>query len=801
VTISVVQSTDATNAFTASFASNVTAGNTVFVVVTALNDTSGVTISSTTAPTLGGSSVTGAVQLWAIQSGYNSSAGFSVFTTAWMLPNCPSGQKAVAITLTNGSTNTYCGTFIYEVSGLGAGPVADRTSTGQNSNNSAVTSGTTAAIQYAPEIILGGFCAGGGPVTPSGYTNQFATGNISGAGYQIAASSGGTYSYGGTASASNAWAAGIATIAAGAPAAAAPDVPQVQPGPVWLRLFKPWTPKPAPVPPVVQAVNATGSLSLAPLSLSGQGGPLSAAADVPQVQPGPTWLGLFKSYWPKPRQPAPPAGPPAVNATGSLTLAPLALSGQGGESSPDQPQTAPGPVWLRLFRPWLARPVPPVPSIPAVNASGGITLAPLTLSGTAGQTSPDQPQADPGPLWSRLFRPWAPKPLPPPPATPAVNATGSLSLAPLTLSGSGGQSSPDVPQAQPGPFWLRLFKPGLTRPVPPPPAVQGINATGNLALAPLALSGTAAQTSPDVPQIDPGPSWLRFFKPGLQRPAPQVPSSSGVQTHGGITLAPLSLSGTAAQTSPDQPSITPGPSWLRLFRPWAQRPVPPLPGPNPPGAATCTGSLALAPLSLSGAAGQTSPDIPSVQPGPVWSRLFRPWAARPVPPLPAQQAVTSTGSLSLAPLALSGTGGQSSPDVPTVQPGPFWQRLFRPWLARPVPPPPATPAVSASGGITLAPLSLSGAGAVKGGSPDAPQVQPGPSWLRFFKPWVQRPVPVNAGQGAVTITSSGGITLAPIALSGNAEGQTPVFSAGPARWAWDAGPARWTWSAGSARNQ
>ena len=395
-------------------------------------------------------------------------------------------------------------------------------------------------------------------------------------------------------------------------ATAAPDVPQVQPGPFWTRLFKPWIPRPVPPPPALQAVGATGSLSLAPVTLSGHGA--QSSPDIPQVQPGPAWFRWFKPQWPRPVPPV--AAVQAVSATGSLTLAPLALSGQAAQSSPDVPQADPGPVWQRLFRPWLARPVPPVPATPAVSATGSLALAPLSLSGTAGQTSPDQPQADPGPLWLRLFRPWAARPLPPVPATPAVSATGSLALAPLTLSGSGGQSSPDVPQASPGPFWLRIFKPGLYRPVPPPPAVQGINATGSLALAPLALSGTGAQTSPDQPQIAPGSSWLRWFKPGLARPAPVPPSSSGVIASGGITLAPLALSGQGAQTSPDVPAITPGPVWLRLFRPWQPRQVPPLPGPNPPGAATCTGSLSLAPLSLSGTGAQSSPDVRRSSPAP-----------------------------------------------------------------------------------------------------------------------------------------------------------------------------------------
>ena len=574
-----------------------------------------------------------------------------------------------------------------------------------------------------------------------------------------------------------------------------PDVPQAQPGPLWLRLFKPGLPKPPPQPPAVQAVNATGSLTLASLALSGQGG--QSSPDQPQAAPGPLWFRLFKPWAQRPVPPLPAT--PAVNATGSLALAPVTLSGQGAQTSPDVPQVQPGPSWLRFFKPGLPKPVPPVPATPAVNATGSLALAPLALAGAAGQSSPDQPQADPGPLWLKLFRPWLPRPLPPVPATPAVNATGSLSLAPLSLSGSGGQTSPDVPSVQPGPFWLRIFKPGLYRPVPPPPAVQNVSATGNLALAPLALSGTAAQTSPDQPQASPGPAWLRWFKPGLQRPAPQVPSSSGIQVSGSLTLAPLALSGQAGQSSPDLPAIQPGPAWLRLFRPQAPKPPAWQPSAPPPPSISSTGSLSLAPLALSGTGNQTSPDVPQADPGPFWFRLFKPWVQRPVPPVPATPAVNASGSLALAPLALSGQAAQTSPDVPSVQPGPVWSRLFRPWLARPVPPPPAVQNVSATGNLALAPLALSGSGSVKGGSPDQIQVQPGPFWLRIFKPWIPRAAPVNTGRGAVTVTSTGGITLAPLKLSGNAQRPTPVFTFGPARWAWQTGSARWQWATGAAR--
>lgn len=537
----------------------------------------------------------------------------------------------------------------------------------------------------------------------------------------------------------------------GTGAQTSPDAPQVAPGPWWIRLFRPDLFKPAPPLPSVQSVSAAGSLALAPLALSGAGA--LTAPDQPQVQPGPAWLRFFKPWVQRPVPPV--AATPVVTASGSLALAPPAFSGQAGQTGTDQPQASPGPFWFRLFKPGMPRPAPPVPAVQAVSASGSLSLAPLALSGAGAQGSPDVPQVQPGPSWLRWFKPGLWKPVPPVPATPSVSGTGSFTLAPLSFSAQAAQTSPDVTQVQPGPFWLRLFRPQAPKPLPPAPAVQAVSATGALALAPLAFSAAGGQTSPDLPAAEPGYSWLRFFKPQWPkpRPLPLVPPPSGIQATGSLALAPLAFSAQGTQTSPDFPAVQPGPAWFRLFKPWVQRPVPPLPAPGP---VTGTGSFSLAPLALSGQAAQTSPDVPQAQPGPVWSRLFRPWQPRPVPPLPAAPSVSTSGSLPLAPLAFAGQGAQSSPDVPAVQPGPFWLRLFRPWVQRPVPPPPATPAVSASGSFSLAPLGLSGTGGVTGaGIRDLPQILPGPLWLRLYKPWIPRPFPVNAGQGSVAVPATG----------------------------------------------
>lgn len=95
------------NAFSGNFASNGTSGNTVFLVVTANTSGSGY---STSAPTLGGSPVIGAVKL---AEGLDPSGGISA-ASIWMLPDCPGGSSSVAVTVTGGTPNAYCGLAAYE---------------------------------------------------------------------------------------------------------------------------------------------------------------------------------------------------------------------------------------------------------------------------------------------------------------------------------------------------------------------------------------------------------------------------------------------------------------------------------------------------------------------------------------------------------------------------------------------------------------------------------------------------------------------------------------------------------------
>lgn len=208
MTISVVQATVLPSAFSGSFASNVTAGNTVYLVIAAFSS-SNVVISSSN-PVFAGSPVTGAVKLAEAQSPYSS---FTVYTATWMLPDVSGGSASVGVTVTNGTANSATGLLIYEAAGLGATPAEDQSSTGAG-NSANISSGASGAITQAPEFILGAFVSLNGPGTVPGspWTSQaISGGNEAAAGYQVATSPGGTYTYSATQS-SAVWAASVVTV-------------------------------------------------------------------------------------------------------------------------------------------------------------------------------------------------------------------------------------------------------------------------------------------------------------------------------------------------------------------------------------------------------------------------------------------------------------------------------------------------------------------------------------------------------------------------------------------------------------
>ena len=204
MTITVVQvvaaETSSNTAYTATFTSNVTAGNSV--ILNATGATANNTSLSSSNPTFNGSSVTGSAL--AKDVSLASSSG-SVYEAIWIMPNVAGGAKGVGLTVAN---NTYSGDgstglVAWEVSGLGTSPVVDRTASNTGTGTSGNT-GTTAAITQAPEIVIAGVVwygtlptKLGSPWTDSQFGQDYSIGS-----QQIVASSGGTYSYATTSSSS-----------------------------------------------------------------------------------------------------------------------------------------------------------------------------------------------------------------------------------------------------------------------------------------------------------------------------------------------------------------------------------------------------------------------------------------------------------------------------------------------------------------------------------------------------------------------------------------------------------------------
>jgi hypothetical protein len=216
---SVVQNKNFTAAWSGNLNSAVTGGNTLFLVASGYTNTAYQVI-STSAPTLGGSPVTGAVKLQEVQS---QSTGATVYHAVWMLPNCPGGSAAVALAMSGSSAISAVGLAVYEVAGLGASPQLDRQM--KNCTNATVGTGTavdslaTTAVEYAGEFVLAvGVSDQGsssGPASP--WVNSELSVN-SWTGYQLPASAGGTFEWAQTASGAANWSAGVVCVASQAPA-------------------------------------------------------------------------------------------------------------------------------------------------------------------------------------------------------------------------------------------------------------------------------------------------------------------------------------------------------------------------------------------------------------------------------------------------------------------------------------------------------------------------------------------------------------------------------------------------------
>ncbi|HEV2412228.1 MAG TPA: hypothetical protein VGS28_00275 [Candidatus Saccharimonadales bacterium] len=208
MSISVVQ-TATSQTGTATFASNVTAGNSVVLVAYA-TATAG-TVISVSGLKLGGQSVNGSVVLQGFQS--NNSGITSVGHSIWLMPNCPSGSSSVSWGFTpSGTGMTATGTIAYEVAGLGNNPIVTM-GNAATTTGTAVDSGATGQLQFANEFVLAAAAIEGGSASaPGGWTATNNGVNNYWAGYQIASSAGTSYDWAQTGSASNYWTAGVISV-------------------------------------------------------------------------------------------------------------------------------------------------------------------------------------------------------------------------------------------------------------------------------------------------------------------------------------------------------------------------------------------------------------------------------------------------------------------------------------------------------------------------------------------------------------------------------------------------------------
>jgi hypothetical protein len=225
--VTVVQSAQgvANNATTITIAlpSATTAGNCLVAVIqsysiAAVNQT-------VSAVTIGG-----LTDNWAQLASYGTSSSWTV-CSFWADPNCTSGQTSVKISCAGGSGYLAVTASVFEVSGVLAASVLDKTAGVPNASSQSWTSGTTSATSQSVEIAFGGVDANSAIInTPGAPWVNLAPqtdshGQVSVAGYQILASTG-TQVYSGTLGSQALYTAGIATLkgSAGAGGNGAPAV-------------------------------------------------------------------------------------------------------------------------------------------------------------------------------------------------------------------------------------------------------------------------------------------------------------------------------------------------------------------------------------------------------------------------------------------------------------------------------------------------------------------------------------------------------------------------------------------------
>ena len=778
-----------------------TAGNTLLVVVTG-HGTRALTV---TGITLGGAAGNFTQRVYA-----SNSRNFG-FAAIWEDFDCAGGQTTVAVSVSGPVTSIVA--EVYEVSGLVSTGAYD-VSSGSTGYSTAWTSGTTGTTAQASEFVLGGaftYTTTTGPASP--WTNQTPIIQGTGAsffeisGYQTASATG-IFTYSGTEQFPGHYAAVVATFRASTtpPVSGTGSMPLAA-----MRASGSGTQQGEPVTGTGSAalapmrssgrgtqqgtaVTGSGSMPLAPMRESASGTSAAAAIKVVSTTTANTLSVTI---------PATTAGSTlvvavsSVNTTGPATVSGVTLGGSGTgftQAAAIDADSVPVDNAYNDAILWVGQDIAGGQTAVVVSGtnlhvtagSGGVIVYEITglpgavldqsstgksdtgssswSSGTTGTTttadeiwvglvncinggpgapgtpwtSTSDPNSSPSPwlvgyqvvsatgtaTWSGTNAggsyPWAAAVITlKSGAAPAVTGTGSAALAPMRVSGTAAEhfaatgSMPLAPMAMHG------------------TAGENTSATGSMPLAAMRASGTGAEDIPAAGSMPLAPMRMhgtcaeQIAGTGTAALAPMRMAATGtggdVTGTGTAALAPMRMSGTGA---PIVPVTGSGRLPLAPLRESGSGTV--------VAAVTGSGSMPLAPMRIAGTGAEN-----------VAATGTAPLAPMRIAGTGAQD-FTGTGSAALAGMRASGIGIQDTPAAGSVPLAPM--RTYGAGAVR--------TAITAAGSAALAPMRISGSGSETGGAITGTGTIP--------------LAPLRAsGTGSVPLTATGSMPLAPMRTSGS----------------------------------
>lgn len=207
---SIVQAAAGGGASSASFGSDVTAGNSIALVVWLVG--SGTLTAS--GPDFNGSTPSGSSSL-AVASGN----GSMLYTGIFLMPDVAGG--AAGFSISSYTSGSFYDMAAFELGGLGSSPVLDSgggTSAAAEGGSTAFSSGNTPDLVAASAILIGaaityGVGTGGGPGSP--WAPVSGVQGFAAAGSQVVSSPGSAYAYAESIGSAPGWTAAIAAITAG----------------------------------------------------------------------------------------------------------------------------------------------------------------------------------------------------------------------------------------------------------------------------------------------------------------------------------------------------------------------------------------------------------------------------------------------------------------------------------------------------------------------------------------------------------------------------------------------------------